>query len=48
MKLSEMNAHEKAAFLEVCNVMSEMIGGCENALEDYEEGSKEYEEAITS
>lgn len=45
MKFSEMNAHEKEACRFVINIMSEMIGGNENQMMDYEEGSEEYEEA---
>lgn len=45
MKRSEMNAHERLAFDYVCSVMSELIGGLENALQDYDEDSEEYKNA---
>lgn len=45
MKKSEMNAHEKVAFMFVCEAMSEIIGGLENVLMDYPESSIEYQDA---
>lgn len=45
MKTSEMNAHELLAFRFVCAEMSEIIGGNENTLNDYEEDSEEYKSA---
>ena len=45
MKVSEMNAHEKVAFMYVCEVMSELIGGWENTLMDNPEDSEEYKNA---
>ena len=43
MKRSEMNAHQKEAFDHICYVMSEDIAAYEMSLEDFEEGSEEYE-----
>lgn len=45
MKVSEMNSHEKVAFMYVCEAMSQFIGGLENALLDYDENSEEYKNA---
>lgn len=45
MKLSEMNVHQRRLFMEMCHYMSEMIGGCENTMQDYPIGSEEYESA---
>ena len=45
MKRSEMNNHQKLAFDFICEVMSAYIGGYENALLDYPEGTEEYERA---
>lgn len=45
MKRSEMNTHQLLAFEFICYAMSELIAGYELSLQDYPEGSEEYEEA---
>lgn len=45
MKRSEMNLHQREAFDYICEVMSEYIGGYENTLSDFPEGTEEYKEA---
>lgn len=40
-----MNAHEKRALRLINNAMSDLIGGYENTMEDFAEGSEEYEAA---
>lgn len=45
MKLNEMNEHQKTLVLQMRQYMSDMIGGCENTLQDYPEDSAEYKEA---
>lgn len=41
----EMNQHEKVINQLIMNCVSEWIGGLENTMLDYEEGSEEYENA---
>ena len=45
MKISEMNAHEKAMYYIMDEWTREMIGGNENTLLDYPEDSEEYKHA---
>ena len=45
MKRSEMNAHQLVAFDFIVYVMSELIAANELSLQDYPEGSEEYEAA---
>lgn len=45
MKVSEMNAHEKAIWMLMDEATKEFIGGYENTLSDYEDGTEEYQEA---
>ena len=42
MKISEMNERQKKVFFNVLGAANEIIGGYENALMDYSEGSEEY------
>jgi hypothetical protein len=45
MKIKEMNTHQLAMYRLMDYWTNEMIGGCENALQDYEENSEDYKEA---
>lgn len=45
MKLNKMDSHQKVAFMLVCDVVSELIGGNENTLLDYDYDTKEYKTA---
>lgn len=40
-----MNGHEKMAYRFICEAMSEIIGGYENTMMDWEEGTEEYNDA---
>ena len=45
MKISEMNAHQKAIFRMMDELTRDLIGGYENTMMDYPEDSEEYQEA---
>ncbi len=45
MKVSEMNAHQKALYRIMDELTREFIGGCENSMMDYEKDAEEYKEA---
>ena len=45
MKLSEMNAHQKLAFMYVKNELTEVIGGYENDIQDNSPDSEAYRNA---
>ena len=45
MKISEMNAHQKTAYLIMREEYNNLVGGCENTLLDYSEDSEEYQAA---
>ncbi len=43
MKLSEMNEHQATAYRLMVEVYNDIVGGLENGLMDYEEGTEDYE-----
>ena len=45
MKISEMNAHQRAIYRMMDELTIDIIGGRENDLQDYPEDSEEYQEA---
>ena len=45
MKVSEMNARQKKAFYNIKHAANWLLGGLENTMLDYAEGSEEYESA---
>lgn len=45
MKISEMNAHERAIYFIMDELTREYIGGNENTLLDFEEDTEEYKHA---
>lgn len=45
MKIKDMNAHQKKAYLMLKDLYNDGVGGYENALIDYPEDSEEYKEA---
>lgn len=45
MKLSEMNARQRKAFINIAHAANWILGGLENNLEDYSPEDEEYKEA---
>lgn len=45
MKLSEMNARQKRAFINIKFAANDLLGGLENEMLDNRQGSEEYERA---
>lgn len=45
MKYAEMNARQQKAFRNVLHAGNDLIGGLENTLADYSEGTEEYKRA---
>ena len=45
MKFAECNARQQKAYRNILYASRWLLGGLENTLEDYEEGSEEYESA---
>ena len=45
MKVSEMNARQKKAFMNIKHAANWYLGGLENTMLDFDEGTEEYESA---
>lgn len=45
MKVSEMNARERKAFINIKHAANDLLGGLENTLMDYSENEDEYKNA---